>query len=83
MYFSCGATCVVNSPYHINDAAVNGGDVAWRAGDAPLEQLGVELGDAHADAVALRRPLHRPLEHLHRLHLPHLLHRRDLDRLRE
>ena len=63
-----------NSSSHVYDAAVNGGDVAGGAGDAPLEQLGVKLRDAHADPVALRRPLHRPLEHLHRLHLPHLLH---------
>ena len=72
-----------NVTSHVYDAAVNGGDVSGGAGDSPLEELGVELRDAHADPVALRRPLHRTLEHLHRLYLPHLLYRCDLYRLQQ
>ena len=68
-------------PVQVDDTGRHSGQIAGGRDQASLQRLGVELGDADAEPVALRGALHRPPEHLQRLHLLGHLQRRDLHRL--
>ena len=71
----------VGDPVQVDHAPEDPGDRAGRADEATLEELRVELGDADAESIALRRTLNGLLEHLHRLHFPGLSDRRDFHSL--
>ena len=55
---------VESDPLHSGDGGREGGNTAGRAHDAPLHQLGIQLGHAEACSVALLAKLHRPPEDL-------------------